>query len=146
MGKKQPELRALFIDRCLGRIDVPNALSAAGFSVVLHDDLFRPDTQDEHWIRDVAKEGLPIITKDRAISRRPLEIEAFRSAKAYVFALIGASVTGAEQAAAITKAAKRICNIVATCEPPVFATISRSGTVVIKDGGKKVKKRPRRRK
>lgn len=46
-----------------------------------------PHTKDEVWVPRVAAEGWGIITRDRAIQRRPAELAAVRANGAKVFAI-----------------------------------------------------------
>lgn len=46
-----------FVDRGLGRHQVPNALRAVGETVVCHDDLYAQDTPDTEWLQAEAAKG-----------------------------------------------------------------------------------------
>ena len=69
-----------FLDRGLGPRIVPNGLRAAGWVVTTMDERngvkASQSIDDATWIRDACLQGEVIITKDRAIAKRPLEAEA----------------------------------------------------------------------
>lgn len=69
---QQLEELTFFIDRSLGRIDVPTRLRHC----VLHDDQFPQDTEDSVWLSALADLGWIILTKDERIRYRPLELAA----------------------------------------------------------------------
>lgn len=62
-----------FVDRSLGRRAVPSALRQAGFDVVVHDDVFAADTDDEIWLREAGVKGWIVLVKDDRIRYRPRE-------------------------------------------------------------------------
>ena len=68
---RPPEPFTFFIDRCLGKYDVPSAVSTAllhGETMQIHDDLLAQDTDDEEWLPMVAARGWVVLSKDPAIS------------------------------------------------------------------------------
>lgn len=64
--RKPPEV---FVDRSLGRRKVPEALRTADLevTVVVHDDVFPQDTDDEVWLREAGRHGWIVLTKDEGI-------------------------------------------------------------------------------
>ena len=74
-----PEPFTFFIDRCLGKYDVPSAVSTAllhGETMQIHDDLLAQDTDDEEWLPMVAARGWVVLSKDPAMRHSPLVAEA----------------------------------------------------------------------
>jgi hypothetical protein len=88
-----------FVDRSLGRVEVADALRSAGAVAHVHDDHFDVATPDEVWIAEVGRKGWLVLTKDKNLRRRPIEIEAIRAAGAKVFALGSGNRRGSEMAA-----------------------------------------------
>jgi PIN like domain len=83
-----PEPFTFLLDRCLGTIAVPAILKpalATGEELILLDDHFPPNTLDANWIPVVGSKGWVIITKDSAMRRNPLEINALLAAQTAVF-------------------------------------------------------------
>jgi uncharacterized protein with PIN domain len=97
-----------FIDRSLGRWAVPSALRDAGFDVVIHDDVFAADTDDEIWLAEAGAQGWIVLMKDDRIRYRPRERAALEAARVQAFALTSASMTGEQQAHLLSAHAARM--------------------------------------
>lgn len=52
--------------------------------VHIHDDEFAPDEEDPIWLPKVAARGWVILTKDREIRHRKIELDAVLSNGAYL--------------------------------------------------------------
>jgi hypothetical protein len=65
-----------FADRDLGRYEFPGALRAAGIVVHAHADHFAQRTPDAEWLPVVAERGWIVLTNDRKIRSRMLEVRA----------------------------------------------------------------------
>ncbi len=107
-GSTPPERPVLFVDRSLGRRQVPQALREAGAAVEIHDDHFAPDMADERWLAEVANRGWTVLTKDRRIRYRPNEIAAIRNAGALAVVLTAGNLTGDDMAAIFVRALRGI--------------------------------------
>jgi hypothetical protein len=95
---KRPEKVVFFIDRSLGKIDVPGALRSAGYDCELHDDHFGQQTEDAAWLSAVAARNWVVLTKDERIRYRPLELLALESAGVRAFIVICGNVRGSDTA------------------------------------------------
>ena len=129
---KPPERLVFFIDRSLGRYDVPNALRAAGCTCELHDEHFPQDTEDEVWLRALAARKWIVLTKDEKIRYRPLEAAAFRNAGLKVFIIICGNLTGAETARILLKAMPRIVEIALRKRGAFLCYVYKDGTLKLK--------------
>lgn len=118
-----------FVDRGLGRHQVPNALKAAGATVVCHDDLYAQDTPDTEWLQAEAAKGSLILTKDPSIGHNPLEKAMVKRAGAMVFALTSANMKGQEMAEAFAKARHRMKQFPRKHKGPFIAKVDRNGQV-----------------
>jgi hypothetical protein len=105
---KPREKIVFFIDRSLGKIDVPEAIRAAGYSCELHDDHFNQTTEDTVWLSSVASKRWVVLTKDERIRYRPLELRALEAAQLRAFIVICGNVRGADTAAILVKAMPHI--------------------------------------
>ncbi|NOZ40641.1 MAG: hypothetical protein GXP24_10510 [Planctomycetes bacterium] len=76
-----------FLDRDLGRFDVANALRGLGANVEIHSDHFPPASPDTEWLPEVGKRGWIVLTRDRHILTRSLEIIALLRANTHAFIL-----------------------------------------------------------
>jgi hypothetical protein len=78
-----------FLDRSLGRKALPGFLRANGWNLVtLAEHYGVPADQqiaDTEWIQEAAKQGWPILMKDKRIRYRRVEIDAVVAHKAPLF-------------------------------------------------------------
>ena len=76
-GQQPPRF---FLDRSLGRNAVPEALRADSWDIVTLAEHYGvpADEQvaDVDWIEEAARQGWPILMKDKRIRHRPAEIDA----------------------------------------------------------------------
>ena len=114
-----------FLDRGLGSRIVPDGLRAASWVVTTMDERYgvkvSQSIDDATWIRNACREGEVIITKDRAIAKRPLEAEAIYYSEARVLTIASAQITGPEQLLRLLENASRIERLVSQRGPWVFA-------------------------
>lgn len=74
-----------FIDRCLGKKKVAEALRNAGAKVEIHDDHFTQDISDVEWLGVVGERNWVVLTKDENIGYRTAEQLAVNVEKAKNF-------------------------------------------------------------
>ena len=73
--------------------------------------------------------GWVVLTKDRYIRRRELEIEALINAGVRAFVLTAADLTGPEQAAVFVKALRKITRICQGSRKALVGAVGRGGSV-----------------
>ncbi len=129
---KPPERLVFFIDRSLGKYDVPDALRSAGHECEIHDDHFAQDTEDEVWLAELAARRWVVLTKDERIRYRPLEADALRRAGLRVFVVICGSVTGTATAEILLKAMPRIVNLARGKRAPFICYVYKDSSVKMK--------------
>lgn len=119
-----------FIDECLGRYAVPDALKAEGCSVILHSEVFKPGTLDPDWLTSLAqhRDDWVILTKDTRIRRRELERDALLSAGVRVFALTAGNLSGDAQARAFVRGLRAMVRF-SRARGPFIATVTAAGGV-----------------
>jgi hypothetical protein len=105
--RRSTDAPTFFVDRSLGACDVPDALSAAGVRVEIHDDHFAPDTADTAWLSEVGARGWIVLTKDARIRRHPLELQALLAAGVAAFMLTATDLTGADMGRVLAGAIPR---------------------------------------
>ena len=130
-GQTQPSSTVFFIDRCLGNHDVPQALRNAGMLVEIHSDHFDQDTADAVWIKEVGKRGWAIITKDRQVTSRQIEVVALLHSGQPTFVLTSRNVTSTENIKSILAAKDEMLGCIRTITPPFVATISAAGALSV---------------
>jgi predicted nuclease of predicted toxin-antitoxin system len=126
---KPREAPHFFIDRCLGKNVIADALRNAGASVQIHDDHFAPDAPDQEWLQRVADRGWIVLTKDKRIRRRSVEIIAIRNAKAKVFCLTAGDLTAPEMSEIFVGALQKMLRFALGNKAPFLAKITAGGSV-----------------
>jgi hypothetical protein len=94
---------------------VPARLREIHPAVHAHDDLFPQDTDDEVWLREAARKGWIVLTRDDRIRYRPGEQQAIIEAGVACFCLNPTkSMTAEEWADALVTALPRILEVAAS--------------------------------
>jgi hypothetical protein len=121
----------LFIDRDTWSRRLDAALREAGIPFVAHHERFAADTPDPQWLRECGVRGWAVVTRDKAIRRRPNELRAVREAGVHVFALTSGNMSSAETAAVLVRAWPAIERAVRTTPPPALYAVTRGGKVTL---------------
>lgn len=126
--RRLPEPFVYFVDECLGRHVVPDALRAA---VTEHERVEqRPQgTLDLEWIPEAARGNWVCFTKDRALRRRPNERAALLHG-AFATFLVG-EAKGEEHARRIVGALPVVRRILRSRDVPLVGRIEADGAVTI---------------
>ncbi len=119
-----------FIDRCLGT-QLGHDLRASGLNVEFHADHFADDADDQTWISEVGQRGWVVLTKDKAISRRPLELRAVETARVRMFTLATGNMTGEQMAKVFAAQRLSMGRMIKKCPPPFIARVSATGVVLV---------------
>jgi hypothetical protein len=92
----------LFIDRSLGRIQVPQLLRAAGLRLVTLAEHYGipadEDIQDIIWLEDAGTNGWVVFMKDAKIRRRPAEQQVLVQHRVRAFCLVRANLSAVDMA------------------------------------------------
>jgi predicted nuclease of predicted toxin-antitoxin system len=117
-----------FIDRCLGK-KLADSLRNVGATVEIHDDHFSQDINDEDWLRIVGERNWVVLTKDKKIASRSLELEAVAEGNVRLFALVGGNVRGVVMAQAFVNALENMQKFIRGNQAPFIAKVYQSGLV-----------------
>ena len=123
-SSKPPESLVFYTDECLGK-HVPAVLLAAGYSIAPWYDHF-PGVPDVKWLPAVGRRHWILLTKDKDIRRRPLEIDAILNSGVRAFVLTAADLPREEQAAIFLRAMPKIQRICRQPGPFIY-NITRMG-------------------
>lgn len=89
-----------FLDRSLGRNAVPEAFRTDGWNIVTLAEHYGVPADEQvadiDWIEEAAKQGWPILMKDKRIRHRPAEIDAVVEHKARCFVVTRGDLPSAE--------------------------------------------------
>jgi hypothetical protein len=119
-----------FVDRCLGR-HVGLELRASGLRVEFHADHFADDADDQTWISEVGQRGWVVLTKDKAISKRPVELHAVEAAQVRMFTLATGNMTGEQMASVFAANRLKMGRFIKKHPPPFIARVSSAGVVLV---------------
>jgi hypothetical protein len=138
-----PDPLTFFIDRCLGTGDVPREITSgllAKETIRLHDDLFAQDATDVKWLSVVGKNGWVGLTKDDAIRRRPVEIQALLAANSAVFIFGNQNLKGAAIGAGFKVALPRIRKALKRFDTAIIGRVNQAGELsILWHSGKELK-------
>ena len=117
----------IFIDRNSGGRTFRDFLTSAGLKVVLHDELYPQDTDDEAWLEKGSGLGYIFVTGDKAITRQMLFLHRLAASRAYVFILYGLNGSSPQgKAGCILSALDRMVELMKLSEPPVLWKIGKN--------------------
>jgi len=137
---KPPEDPVFFIDRSLGKHIVAGALRQASAHVEVHDDHFPKDAPDTEWLTVAGEREWIVLTKDKRMRHRILEVATIAKAKVRVFALTAKDLQGPEMAAIFVTALPKMKRFALGNPPPFIATVTKSGAVSMLLSAKKLRR------
>jgi len=125
-----PPRIVFFVDRALGR-KVAQTLRSAGEIVEVHDDHFAQNTLDVEWVPIIASRGWVVLTKDRRLKYRRLELLAISRSGLRLFTLTSGNMTADEMGRAFVGARGRMATLARTEPAPFIGKVYRDGRAVI---------------
>ncbi|WP_341737673.1 Mut7-C RNAse domain-containing protein [Microcoleus sp. CAWBG640] len=117
-----------FIDRCLGK-KLADSLRNVGAKVEIQDDYFSQDINDEDWLRIVGERNWVVLTKDKRIASRRLELLAVAQGNVRLFAFVDGDVSGVVVAQAFVNALENMQRFIRGNQAPFIAKVHQSGKV-----------------
>ena len=117
-----------FIDRCLGN-KLADTLRNVGARVEIHDDHFSQDSYDKDWLRIVAERNWVVLTKDKKIASRPLELLAVAQGNVRLFVFVDGDVSGVVVAQGFVKVLEKMQRFIRWNQAPLIAKVYQSGLV-----------------
>ena len=124
-----------FVDRSLGAIDVPSALREAldtGERVEVHDDHFDQDTDDEAWLAVAGKKRWVALSKDPAVEKSPIALQALLKTRVAFFAMAKGNATGRQTGETIVHALPAIRRVLRRFRLPLIARVTLDGVVIVR--------------
>jgi len=126
----EPEI-IFFVDCSISQKTVPMAVRETGVTVKTLVDHFPRETPDVDWLQDVSLRGWVVLTKDKKIESRPLEIGAIAHTGARVFILVSGNLTSQQMASILINALDKIKKVAQGHKPPFIAKVYRNGRVQV---------------
>jgi hypothetical protein len=131
-AEQQLEERTFFTDECLGR-SVGEALRAIGVKVELYTDHFSPGVPDVDWLPVVGEKGWVVITKDKAIRRKPWEREKVLASRVQMFTLPNGNMTGEQMGKVVVESRLRMARFLHKHTGPFIANVSQTEVTLLAD-------------
>lgn len=125
------ERSVFFTDECLA-VKVPQALRAAGWRIEICGYHFAPRTPDEVWLPKVGVVGWLVLTKDKAIRRKPWEMEKVINYGVRMFTLPSGNMTADQMAEVFSTNRLKIGRLLHHHPEPFVAVVSRSGVDLVR--------------
>lgn len=126
-----PSEITFFIDCSISQKTVPIALQAAGVTVKTLVDHFPMETTDVEWLREVSQRGWVVLTKDKKIESRPLEVEAIAHGGARVFILVSGNLTSQQMAKIFVDVLGKLKKVTQGHKAPFIAKVYKDGRVQV---------------
>ena len=117
-----------FIDRCLGT-KLADSLRNVGARVEIHDDHFSQNSYDKDWLRIVGERNWVVLTKDKKIASRLLELLAVAEGNVRLFVLVDGNVSRDVMAQAFVNALEKMQKFIRGNQAPFIAKVYQSGLV-----------------
>jgi hypothetical protein len=108
-----------------------DALSVSDIKFERHTAHFPRGEDDNVWLPFVAERSWVVVTKDKRNRYNDLEREAIRRSRVREFYFGGGNFTGAEMAKALVIAVPAMRKLCRTFNPPLVASITRSGIITV---------------
>lgn len=124
-----PDAPLLFIDRCAWSRRLGEALKLAGIPFIAHREKFEPACPDEEWLAVAGRSGWIVLTRDKAIRRKPNELQAFRDNKVIAFALASGNASAEDTARLVVGLYPRILRKARGTKPPAMFSVTLAETI-----------------
>lgn len=97
-------------------------------NVIVHDNVFPQDADDEVWLEQCGKNGWIALTKDK-LKESPTEREMVKNAAVVVFRVSAKDINSAQLAELVCDVLPLILRAIRRYRPPILATITKNRTV-----------------
>ena len=125
-----PENPVFFTDRDLGK-SFPSILKQAQIPIEIHSNHFSDNTKDEEWLTAIGEKRWFVLTRDKRIRYRSIELTAVKNSGIGMFVLVG-NATHSELAQNFIATHKKIIRFIQDTPLPFIAKIRRPSPGLIK--------------
>jgi PIN like domain len=116
------ESSTFFTDECLGSF-VPASLRAAGMLIETWEQHFKEGTEDVAWLPVVGERKWVVLTKDKAIRRKPWEMEKVIAYGIRMFTLPNGNMNGEQMVKVFLDSRLRMARTLHKNPDPFIATV-----------------------
>ena len=114
-----------FVDRSLGRVQVPRLLRAAGWSLLTmaehYGEQVGQGVEDTDWLHLAGEQGWPVLVKDEKIRYRPAERAAIVRHGVRAFYLTSGNLSSQQMADVVIASRAVVWTLAAEAGPALFA-------------------------
>jgi hypothetical protein len=107
---------------------LPEALRNQGLVAYKVTDRFSRGIKDPDWLPVAGQNGWIVLTKDKAIQKRPNEMLALVNSGVRAFVLAAGAMTGPDQAALFVRLLPKMISFVEHLPAPFLVRVSRDGS------------------
>jgi predicted nuclease of predicted toxin-antitoxin system len=126
-SSQQLERFTLFLDESLDATVVVDVLRAAGANVLRLTELFPKGTEDRVWLERAGTEGWVVLTRDKRIRYRQLELQILKAARVRAFVFTGGNVGMKKTGEILSKALPLIERIARNSAGPYIYHLGKAG-------------------
>ena len=123
-----PDFPPIYVDESLSQVYLPEALRARGLTVFKVTDQFQRGVKDPEWLPVAGHNGWVVLTKDKAIRKRPNEMTALVNSGVRAFVLAAGEITGPDQAALFVRILPKMIHFVGALPAPFLVKVGKDGT------------------
>jgi predicted nuclease of predicted toxin-antitoxin system len=122
-----PDFPPFYVDESLSQVFLPEALRQRGFTVYRVTDKFERGVTDPEWLPVAGENGWIVLTKDKAIRKRPNEMTALVNSGVRAFVLSAGEITGPDQATLFVRVLPQIVRFVEQMPAPFLIRVGKDG-------------------
>jgi len=122
-----PSLPPFYVDESLSQVYLTEALRSCGLTAYKVTDKFQRGVTDPEWLPEAGRQGWIVLTKDKAIRKRPNEMMALVNSGVRAFVLTAGAMTGPDQALLFVRILPQIKVIVEQLPAPFLIRVSKVG-------------------
>jgi PIN like domain len=104
-------------------------MRAAGATVEHVRGALPPGLPDEQWLKEIGERGWIVLMRDKAIRRRPLELQALKDGAVGAFVFTGGQATAQTTADAVTPKLTKMAAISISEPKPFLYSLTLGGTL-----------------